>query len=191
MDEVSLARKDSPSRLRRLFRLVGSSFDPRAWLHLFRIVNYYNYSHVAPRRQVRFGESPNVSPDTVFTNADRIEIGNRVRIGSRCYFWAGPSTGRIIIGDDVLFGPEVMLTAASYLYNAGTPVTEQPMKEADICIGNDVWLGTRAIVLAGASIGDHAIIAAGAVVRGDVEPMSIMAGSPAKRIGSRELPRSG
>lgn len=49
-----------------------------------------------------------------------------------------------------------------------------------IHIGNDVWIGTRAIVLAGVTIGDGAIVGAGAIVTKDVEPYSIVAGVPAK-----------
>ena len=114
-----------------------------------------------------------------------------MRIGSRCHLWAGPGTGRIVIGNDVLFGPEVMLTAASYDYSQGSPVTEQPMHEGDIVIGNDVWLATRSIVLPGTTIGDGAIIAAGAVVKGEVPPMAIMAGSPAKVVSQRRLKDGG
>lgn len=170
----------------RAFRLIGSILDPRAWFHLFKIVNYYNYTHVAPRRQIRFGQSPNVSPDAVFSNPGRITIGDRVRIGSRCHIWAGPRDGHIRIGNDVLFGPEVMVTAASYRYNDGAPVTDQPMQEADIVIGDDVWLATRAIILPGANIGNGAIIAAGAVVKGVVPEFAVMAGSPARIVGTRK-----
>ncbi|KPF93998.1 transferase [Novosphingobium sp. AAP83] len=171
----------------RLVRLLASTFDPRAWAHLFKLVNYYNYSHVTPLRQISLGVSPSISPDVVFSNPDRITIGNRVRLGSRCHIWAGPRDGRIRIGDDVLFGPEVMLTAATYAYNEGSPVTDQAMREADIEIGNDVWLATRAVILPGARIGDGAIVAAGAVVKGDVPPFAIVAGSPARIVGQRTV----
>lgn len=179
--------KKSPSKPQRLMRLILSTIDPRAWLHLFKIVNFYNYTHVAPMRKIQIGLNPNISPDTVFTNAERIKIGHRARIGSRCHLWAGPEAGQITIGDDVLLGPEVMLTAATYSYNLGSPVTDQPMSEGDIVIGNDVWIATRAIILPGATIGDGAIIAAGAVVKGDIPPMAIAAGSPARIVSQRRI----
>ncbi|MFB0612087.1 acyltransferase [Aurantiacibacter poecillastricola] len=184
-------RKKSPSRLQRLLRLLASAFDPRAYLHLFKLVNYYNYSHVAPMREVNFAGQRNVSPDAVFQNAERIFLGHRVRIGSRCHIWAGPATGVIRVGDDVLFGPEVLITAASYNYNEGSPVTEQAMAEADVVIGDDVWLATRAVILPGTTIGNGSIVAAGAVVRGDFPPMSVIAGSPARVVSQRTLPPSG
>lgn len=180
-------RKKSLGRAGKLRRLLTGVLDPRAWFHLFKIVNYYNYTHVQPLRAMSVGEAPNISPDASFSHGERIHIGDRVRIGSRCHLWPGPGTSRIVIGDDVLFGPEVMVTAGSYRYNDGSPVTEQPMAEADIVIGNDVWLATRAIVLPGAVIGDGAVIAAGAVVKGEVPPRAIMAGSPAKMVGQRTI----
>lgn len=189
-DQRPPVQKPFLDRAGKLVRLLRSLIDPRAWAHLVRLVNYYNYSHVAPMRQIRFGAQPNVSPDAVFSHPERIEIGDRVRIGSRCHIWAGPRDGRIRIGNDVLFGPEVMLTAATYCYNEGSPVGVQAMREDDIVIGNDVWLGTRAIVLPGISIGDGAIIAAGAVVKDDVPAMAIVAGSPARIVGQREIASS-
>jgi len=185
-DPVSGAHKRRLNLLQRGLRLLGSIFDPRAWFHLFKIVNYYNYTHVAPKREVRFGKNANVSPDTVFSNPSRIVIGDRVRIGSRCHIWAGPQDGHIHIGNDVLFGPEVMITAATYRYNDGSPVTEQAMKEDDVVIGDDVWLATRAVILPGARIGNGAIVAAGAVVRGVVPEFAIVAGSPARIVGTRK-----
>jgi len=187
MSDTQLARKQSPGRLLRGLRLALAFLDPRAWLHLVKIVNYYNYTHVAPRRKIAFAGERNVSPDVVFQNPERIGIGHRVRIGSRCHLWAGPLKGRILIGDDVLFGPEVMITAASYRHDLGSPVTEQPMAEADVVIGNDVWLATRAIILPGTTIGDGSIVAAGAVVKGQFPPMSIIAGSPARVVSRRVI----
>lgn len=179
--------KQRLSKGQRLLRLVGGAVDPRAWLHIVRLVNYYNYIHVIPRRILKPGPGCRISPNVSFNNAERIEIGARVGIGARCSIWAGPGKGRIVIGDDVLFGPEVMVTAAGYRYNDGAPVTQQAMDEADVIIGRDVWLGTRAIVLPGAIIGDGAIIGAGAIVRGEIPPMAIAVGTPARVVGRREI----
>lgn len=180
-------KKVTTSRPRRFGRLVLSIFDPRAWLHLIKIVNYYNYTHVAPRRLIAMGRPLGITPDVNFNNAHNIVIGERVSIGSRCFLWAGPENGRIVIGDDVLFGPDVLMTAANYRYDDGAPVTKQRMDEASIEVGDDVWLGARAIVLPGVTIGEGAIIAAGAVVRSDVPRFAIVAGVPAKVVGQRSI----
>lgn len=185
-DPSSGAHKRRLNPIQRGIRLIGSVIDPRAWVHLFKIVNYYNYTHVTPKRRIRFGQGPSISPDVVFSNPDRIIIGDRVRIGSRCHIWAGPRDGHVRIGNDVLFGPEVMVTAASYRYNDGGPVTEQAMQEADVVIGDDVWLATRAVVLPGARIGNGTIVAAGAVVKGVIPEYAIVAGSPGRIVGTRK-----
>ena len=187
MTEIPAAHKRRLSRTQRLIRLIGSSLDPRAWLHLFKIVNYYNYTHVAPLRQIRLGHSPSISPDAVFSYPERIQIGDRSRIGSRCHIWAGARDGHVRIGHDALIGPEVMITAGTYRYNDGAPITDQAMREADVEIGDDVWLATRVVVLPGTRIGNGAIVAANSVVKGDVPAMAIVAGSPARVVGHREI----
>ena len=180
--------KARPSRMRRLARLIGGVLDPRAYLHALRLINYYNYSHVIPRRTLTQGPGCSISPNAVFSNPERITLGARVNLGARCHIWAGPGGGRITVGDDVLFGPEVMVTAAGYRFDDGAPVTAQAMDEGDIDIGRDVWLGTRAIVLPGVTIGAGAIIGAGALVRSDIPPFAIAVGVPARVVGERQRP---
>lgn len=180
------AHKKRLSRPARLLRLVVSALDPRAWAHALKIVNYYNYSHATPLRKIRLGPGAAISPNSVFSNPERIKAGRGLRLGARCTLWAGPARGRIIIGDDVLFGPDVLVTAANYRFNDGHPVTQQAMDEADVVIGSDVWLGARVIVLPGARIGNGAIIGAGAIVRGEIPAMAIAVGTPARVVGQRE-----
>ena len=173
------------SRGRRLVRLLASALDPRAYLHLIRIVNFYNHIHVVPRRRIRFGQDCAVSPDVNFAYGERIHVGDRVRIGPGCTIWAGPSQGRIVLGDDVLLGPEVLITVGKYDYNAGSPVRDQPMTEGDVIIGRDVWVGCRAMVLPGVTIGDGCIVGAGSIVTKSLPAGSVAVGSPAKIIGQR------
>lgn len=176
------------SKLQRGLRLILSSLDPRAWMHLIRLINYYNYTHVTPRRRLHFPAPSFISPTVNFANPDRIEAGRGLRLGAGCYLWAGNAEARIRLGCNVMFGPEVIVTASGYKFNVGSPVTDQPMEEADVVIGDDVWVGARSIILPGAQIGSGAIIAAGAVVRGEIPPMAIVAGIPARVVGQRNLP---
>lgn len=185
--EPAIGEKEHLTRRQKLFRLIGSIIRPGVWLHLLKMLNYYNYSHVQPLRLITKGTDCGISPDAVFSNAERISIGDRVEIGSRCHIWAGHNAGRIEIGDDCLFGPEVLVTAASYRFNDGQPVTRQKMNEADIVIGRDVWFGARAIVLPGAQIGDGAIIGAGALVNSNIPAFAIAVGQPARVVGQRTV----
>lgn len=180
-------RKRSLSRPRRALRALLATLDPRSWAHGLKLLNYYNYSHVIPRRAMSIGANAAISPNAIFSNPERIVIGRGLNLGARCHLWAGPSRGRIVIGDDVLFGPEVMVTAASYRFNDGQPVTAQAMDEADVIIGNDVWIATRVTILPGTVIGDGAVIGAGAVVRGEIPPFAIAVGTPARVVGHRQI----
>lgn len=177
-------------RAARLKRLIGGALDPRAWAHAVKLMNYYNYSHLQPLRKMTLGPGAAISPNAVFANPERIVAGRGLRLGARCTLWAGPGHGRIAIGDDVLFGPDVLVTAANYRINDGHPVTDQAMDEADVVIGNDVWLATRVVVLPGVTIGDGAVLGAGAVVTKDVPAMAIAAGAPARVVGWRTTPQS-
>lgn len=168
-----------------MLRLLLSSLDPRSIIHIFRMANYYNTNHVRPRRQIKMGRSPAISPDVIFSNPDRISIGDNVRIGSRTHLWAGPTLGRIVIGNDVLIGPDVMITAASYRFNDGSPVTDQVMDEGDIVIGDDVWLGAKVVILPGVKIGAGAVIGASAVVTKNIPDFAIAVGIPARIVGLR------
>jgi len=86
-----------------------------------------------------------------------------------------------------MIGPRVAIVGRDHLFTKpGTPIIfsgrpELPSTE----IGDDVWIGYGAIVIAGVSIGRGAIVAAGAVVTRDVPPYTIVGGVPAKRIGQR------
>ena len=170
----------------RPFRFVASLLDPRVYLHILRILHYYNYSHVSQRRLVVYDKSVRMAPNVSFRNGERITIGARSHIGERCSLWAGAGTGRITIGEDALFGPEVFVTASNYGFvRRDIPVMHQPRVERDVTIGRDSWLGRGVVVLPGVDIGEGAIVAAGAVVSRDVAPWSIVAGVPAREIGRR------
>jgi acetyltransferase-like isoleucine patch superfamily enzyme len=169
-------------------KLAGSLLslcDPRTYLHAFRILHYYGYSHVREKRRMTIGSGTSLAPNVSIRNGARIQLGEHCHIGERCYLWGGDSTGRIILGRHVSLAPEVFLTASDYQFVAGRPFREQPKLERDIVIGNDVWLGARVVVTAGVTIGDGCIIGAGAVVTKDIPPGSIAVGVPARVVGTR------
>ena len=80
------------------------------------------------------------------------------------------------------------VTAHSMLYAKPYGFIEEPMYErfSEKCeIGNDVWIAAGGSILRGVTVGDGAVVGAGAVVTRDVEPYTIVAGVPAKKIGQR------
>lgn len=176
-------RKRSP--LARVLRALGSVFDPGVLLHPFRLLHYYGYSHVKPRRRLTLGRDVRLAPNVSFANAERIALGDQVQVGARCALWAGRTTSWIRVGARTTFGPEVFVTAADYGLEAGARITDQEMIERDIVIGPDCWIGARAIITAGVTIGEGAVIGAGAVVTRDVPAGAIAAGVPARVLRMR------
>ena len=112
-----------------------------------------------------------------------IVIGPRTSIGA---FNVLLGQGGIRIGSDCLLGPSVTVVSENHVYvDDSRPIREQGEVRAETVIGDDVWIGAGAVVLGGARIGTGAVIAAGAVVRGEVGPMEIFGGVPARLIGRR------
>lgn len=105
-----------------------------------------------------------------------IAIGKNVFINEGCCF---QDQGGIEIGDDCLIGQQVVFAT---LNHDSDPQKRADMFPAPIKIGNKVWIGTHATILSGVTVGDGAIVAAGAVVTKDVPPCTVVGGVPAKVI---------
>ena len=103
-----------------------------------------------------------------------ITIGKDVFINSGCHF---QDQGGIEIGDGALIGHNVVLATINHDLN---PKGNRKNHYAPIRIGAHVWIGSNATILPGVTIGDHAVVAAGAVVTRDVPAMTVVGGVPAK-----------
>ena len=96
-------------------------------------------------------------------------------------------SGHITIGNNVLIGPNVVLRSNDHVFGrADVLINDQGMTEGTITIGNDVWIAANAVVLQNVSIGDGAVVAAGAVVTKNVPPYTVVGGVPARTIGTRQ-----
>lgn len=112
-------------------------------------------------------------------NADygqNIKVGKNVFINSGCCF---QDQGGIEIGDNVLIGQQVVIATLNHDL---IPEKRANMYPAPVKIGNGVWIGAHATVLSGVTIGDGAVVAAGAVVNKDVPANTVVGGVPAKII---------
>lgn len=122
-------------------------------------------------------DQPDV-PDPALVLGDRCVIGARSSLIAHC---------RIDIGDDVWFGEDVFVTDANHGYeDAMLPIGRQIADAEPVAIGSGSWLGHGAIVLPGAHIGRHVVVAAASVVRGDVPDHCVVAGSPAHVVRRRD-----
>ncbi|MDE6709634.1 MAG: sugar O-acetyltransferase [Oscillospiraceae bacterium] len=112
-----------------------------------------------------------------------IHVGKNVFINAGCCF---QDQGGITIGDGVLIGHQAVLATLNHDLD---PNNRQSMIPKPIVIGNNVWIGSHATILGGVTIGDNAVIAAGAVVTKDVPENTVAGGVPAKIIKKIETER--
>lgn len=170
----------------RVLGMLRSLLDPRTYLQALRLLHFASYSHVRQVARLTRGADVSFAPNVSFRNAERIVLGAGTHIGEHSVIWAGNTTGRIVLGEKCLLGPHVTLTASNYRTAPGEFIMDQPKIEQNIVLGRDVWLGANSVVLAGVTIGDGAVVAAGAVVTRDVDAGAIVGGVPAKVIGHRD-----
>ncbi len=111
-----------------------------------------------------------------------IRLGRDVFVGYNCEF---DVSDRLWIGDHVLIAPGCFITDHGHRHAAGQLIAAQGCESGPVRLEDDVWLGAQVVVLPGVTVGRGAVVAAGAVVTRDVEPMSIVAGVPARKIGER------
>jgi acetyltransferase-like isoleucine patch superfamily enzyme len=128
-----------------------------------------------------------VHPTVILRQGERIKIGSNCLINHNNVLQAGKFSGKIIIGDYVQTGANVMMFAFNHCTEmTGTPMIEQDYLDGDIIIENDVWIGAGSIILAGVHIGKGSVIAANAVVNRDIPDYAIAGGVPSGVIKYRE-----
>jgi acetyltransferase-like isoleucine patch superfamily enzyme len=95
------------------------------------------------------------------------------------------AAGGITVGDGTRIAAGARLFAFDHGIAPDQPIREQPHRSEGIIVGRDVWIGANAGVTDGVRVGDHAVVAMGAVVTKDIEPWTIVGGIPAVPIGDR------
>ncbi len=118
--------------------------------------------------------------------------GGSVSVGRNCYvgFYSIISgQGGVVIGDNVLIADHVTIVAGNHRFDdPSRAIIEQGETAKGIRVERDVWIASHAVILDGVTIGEGAVVAAGAVVTKDVPPGQIVAGVPARPIGVRGAP---
>ncbi len=133
------------------------------------------------------GKNVTFDPDSVYT-FNTISLGFDVALGVPPVLLA--ANFEIHIGNKVMFGPYVTLIGGGhntaevgrFMFDVKT---KRPGDDRGIVIGDDVWVGVRAIILRGVRIGRGSIVGAGAVVTRSVPPYSVVVGSPARVVKFR------
>jgi acetyltransferase-like isoleucine patch superfamily enzyme len=136
-----------------------------------------------PEGSVSIGERCVIDRHASIECRGRLMIGARVIIGHHVTIGVD---GTVTIGDDCLIAELVSIRDHDHAFGrTDVPIREQGPAVADVTVGRDVWIGAKATLTSGVTIGDHAVVAAGAVVTRDVPEWSIVGGVPAREIGRR------
>ncbi len=118
--------------------------------------------------------------DSYFTPPFMIDCGCTMHVGSNVFANHGltvMSLGSVFIEDGVMLGPEVGLFTVNH-----EPKNIRVLRTGSIHLRRNAWIGARAVILPGVTVGENAIVASGAVVTKDVPDNTIVAGVPAKKI---------
>lgn len=140
-------------------------------------------------RFASYGKEFSFDPYGIYSY-ENISVGNKVNLGYRPIIVA--SRSKIVIGSHVMLGPEVTIRGGNHRIDIiGRNMIDVrddeklPENDPGVTIEDDVWIGTRAVILAGVTVGRGAVVAAGAVVTKSVPPYAIVGGNPAKIIRMR------
>jgi acetyltransferase-like isoleucine patch superfamily enzyme len=128
----------------------------------------------------RFGSGTGVQMRCKFLNGRRVYLGDRNVINFGCLL--DGRKYKVTMGNDISIGPEATILTLGH--DPQSPTFED--RGGDVTVGDRAWIGYRALVMPGVTIGEGAIVAAGSVVTKDVAPYTIVAGVPAKPIGERK-----
>ena len=118
----------------------------------------------------------------VWGDRSRLKMANNALVANALFNLA---SGTVTIGQWAFFGHNVCLFTGSHDYRKFGPERQLavPSTGGDIVIGEGVWIGSNATLLGPCAIGEHAVVAAGSLVKGDVPAYAIVAGVPAKLVG--------
>ncbi len=153
-----------------------------------------------------------VEPKCLFGRGTLLEHPWRIWIGTRCvtqndvwlnvgsnqaslfigeYTFIGRGTeievtNKVLIGKGCLIAPNVYISDHNHGLSMSAPMFQQPCISKPVILEDDVWIGTRAVILPGVTLGKGAVVAAGAVVNQNVKPYDIVGGVPATVLKSRK-----
>ena len=144
----------------------------RTWYH--RVLGW----RIEPKVTILMGQY--IQMAGVRSSGMKVAIGRGTVINHNCLLY---TTGGLIIGEHVSISSGVWLVTGTHDMN--DPLF--PANYKPIVIGHHAWIGMRATILAGVTIGEGAVVMAGAVVTRDVPPYAVVGGVPAKFVTQRKL----
>ena len=185
--------KSSPKLKRFLDYLIMNQRDARPRWYIRLIAPLYQHRgrgskiyhsvrmDTPPYRKFSLGRRSVVESYACINNAvGDVIIGDYTRIGLHCTV-----IGPVTIGSHVNLAQGITITALNHSFeDTAKRIDEQGITTKQVVIGDDVWIGTNAVILPGVTVGCHSVVAAGAVVTKDVPDNCVVGGVPAKVIKS-------
>jgi acetyltransferase-like isoleucine patch superfamily enzyme len=133
----------------------------------------------------KFGIGVELDESVLIADPSRVEIGSHIYLGPKTQLYG---RGGICICDHVIIGPEVIIMSSMHNWkNAIMLPYDQIELLKPVIIEPCVWIGIRAIIMPGVTIGEGSIIASGSVVTKSCPPGSLLGGNPARVIDSRDM----
>lgn len=176
-----------PSRFFFIKEILISLVSFTGIKYMVSLMAYISMNYVVGRRKAKIGHKANIHPTVIIREPQNIVIGDNCYFNHNTILTGGHVKGKLIIGNNVLTGPNVGFYVANHHYaDPHMLIKDQGYDEEDIIVGNDVWIGANSVITSGVTIGDGSIIGAGSVVTKNIPPFSIAVGSPAKVIKSRK-----
>lgn len=190
-DDIRQKLKGSPKLKQRIDYIIMNQRDarPRWYVRLLAPL-YQHRGHgskiyhsvrmdTPPYRRFWLGRRSVVESYCCINNAvGDVTIGDYTRIGIHCTV-----IGPVCIGNHVNLAQGITVTALNHNFeDSSKRIDEQGVSTKPVVIGDDVWIGTNAVILPGVTIGSHCVVAAGAVVTKDIPDHTLVGGVPAKVI---------
>jgi maltose O-acetyltransferase len=177
---------DSPSKKDYLIQILRTLISLTFIKHIFSMFAYYIINYVRGQKIASIGKKTKVHPTVILRQSERIFIGENCLINHNNVLQAGKKEGRIIIGNYVHTGANVMMFAFNHeIDRLDLPIINQNYYDGDIIIEDDVWIGAGTVILPGVRIGKGAVIASNSVINKDVDVFTIVGGVPAKLLKVR------
>ena len=164
------------TRPRRLIRLLAPLYQHRG---KHSVIHRSARMDTPPYRVFSLGDYSVIESFACINNAvGDVIIGDHTRVGLH-----NTIIGPVEIGSHVNLAQGITVTALNHNFSdANKRIDEQGVSTNPVTIEDDVWIGANAVILPGVTIGEHCVVAAGAIVTKDVPPHSLVAGVPAKVI---------
>ena len=190
-EDIRAKFKSNPSLKRMVDWLIMNQVEtrPRWFIRLLAPLYQHRGKHAVihrsarmdtpPYRKFYLGDYSVVESFACINNAvGDVIIGDHTRIGLH-----NTIIGPVTIGSHVNLAQGITITALNHNFSdAEKRIDEQGVNTTPVVIEDDIWIGTNAVILPGVTIGQHSVVAAGAIVTKDVPPHSLVAGVPAKVI---------